>query len=135
MFLLLRAFLGLFDGFLDQEAFHESHKGIGMVFLTIAVALWSNGCLSAETLFKSSILLILMALTDIVGRVHAPMFLAHRAAFLDSHLFRDMVVRGTTTFALTFLALSGGFISAFFCGLFLGIVLDSGKCEDCLQRS
>ena len=49
------------------------------------------------------------------------MFLAQRAAFLDPHLFRDMVVVGTTTLALTFLMLSGGFLSVFFHGLDLGI--------------
>ena len=92
-----------------------------MVFLTIAMALWSNGCLSVETLFKSPIFLILMALTGIVGHVHAPMFLAQCTAFLDSHHFRDTVVRGTTTFALTFLALSGGFLSTFLFGHFLGV--------------
>ena len=60
-----------------------------------------------------------MALTGIVGRVRTPMFLAQRAAFLGPHLFRDTVVRGTTTLALTFFALSGGFLSAFLFGLFL----------------
>ncbi len=92
-----------------------------MIFLTIAVALWSNGCVSVETLLKSPIFLILMALTGIVGHVHAPMFLAQCTAFLDSHHFRDTVVRGTTTFALTFLALSGGFLSTFLFGPLLGI--------------
>ena len=71
-----------------------------MVFLTIAMALWSNGCLSVETLFKSSIFFVLMALTGIVGRVHAPMLLAQRAAFLDSCLFRDLVLIGITTLVL-----------------------------------
>ena len=85
-----------------------------MVLLTIAIAFHSNGCLSAETLFKSPIFLVLMALTGIVGRVSTPMFLAQHAAFLDSHLFRDMVVSGTTTLALTFLALSGGFLCVSF---------------------
>jgi hypothetical protein len=122
-FLFLRTFLGLFDSFLKfREEFHEFRKGISMVFLSIAMALLSNGCLSAETLFKSLIFLILTALTGIVGRVRAPMFLAQCASFLDSHLFRDTVVRGTTTFALTFLALSGGFLSTFLFGpCFLGI--------------
>jgi hypothetical protein len=61
------------------------------------------------------------ALTGIVGRVRTPMFLAQGATFLDSHLFGNSVVVGTTTFALTFFALSGGFLSAFFRGLFLGV--------------
>ena len=90
--------------------FHELLEGIGMVFLTVAVALWSNGCLSIETLFKNSIFLIFTALTGIVGRVRAPMFLAQGATFLRPHLFRDTIVFGTSTLALTFLALSGGFL-------------------------
>ena len=92
-----------------------------MVFLTIAMVLLSNGYFLAETILKSSIFLVLMALTGIVGRVYAPMFLAQHAAFLEPHLFRDMVVRGTSTLALTFLALSGGFLSAFLFGPFLGV--------------
>ncbi len=92
-----------------------------MVFLTIAVALQSNGCLSVETLFKSSIFRVLMALTGIVGHVYAPMFLAQRAAFLGPHLFRDAVVHGTTTLALTFLVLSGGFLGTFLFDPFLGV--------------
>ena len=97
-------------------------KRIGTFFLAmITVALRSNGCLSAETLFKSPIFLVLMALTGILGRVCTPMFLAQHAAFLDSHLFRDMVVRRTTTLVLAFLALSSGFLSVFFRGLFFGI--------------
>ena len=56
-----------------------------------------------------------------MGRMHAPMFLAQRTAFLDSNLFRDTVVVGTITLVLTFLALSGGFLSAFLCCLFLGV--------------
>jgi hypothetical protein len=90
-----------------------------MVFPTIAMALWFNGCLSAETLFKSPIFFVLMALTGIVGCVHTPMFLAQRAAFLNSHLFGDTLVCGTTTLVLTFLALSGGFLSVLFHVLFL----------------
>ncbi len=82
MFLLLRAFLGLFDSLVKfREGFHELHEGISMVFLTIAMALGSNGCFSAETLFKSFIFLILTALTGIVGCVRAPMFLAQGAFF------------------------------------------------------
>jgi hypothetical protein len=46
-----------------------------MVFLPITFALLSNGCFLAETLLKSSILLIFMALTCIVSHMHAPMFL------------------------------------------------------------
>ncbi len=122
MFLLSRTFLGLFDSFLEfREAFHKLSERIGMVFLTIAVAFCSNGCLSVETLFKSPIFLVLMALTGIEGRVRAPMFLAQRAAFLGSHLFRDTVVRGTTTLALTFLALSSGFLGTFLFDPFLGV--------------
>ncbi len=63
----------------------------------------------------------LMAVTGIVGRVRAPMFLAQCTAFLDSHLFRDTVVLGTTTLVLPFLVLSGGFLTVFFHGLFLSI--------------
>jgi hypothetical protein len=100
---------------------HKLRKGIGIFFLIIAIALLSNGCLSTETLLKSPIFLVLTTLTSIVGRVSAPMFLAQHAAFLDSHLFRDTIVVGTTTLALTFLMLSGGFLSVFFCGLVLGI--------------
>jgi hypothetical protein len=62
-----------------------------------------------------------MALTGIVGRVHASLFLAQHTAFLDSHLFRDTVIVGTTTLVLTFLVLFSGFHRAFFHGLFLGI--------------
>ncbi len=92
-----------------------------MVFLTIAMALRSNGCLSVDTLFGSSIFLVFSALTGIMGRVRVPMFLAKRAAFLGPHLLRDTVVRGTSTLALSFLALSGGFLGAFLFGPFLGI--------------
>ena len=121
-FLLSRTFLGLFDSFLEfREAFHNLREGIGMVFLTFTIVFCSNGRLSVETLFKSSIFLVFTALTGIVGRVHAPMFLAQRAAFLKPHLFRDMVVRGTSTFALTFLALSSGFLGTFLFGPFLGV--------------
>jgi hypothetical protein len=62
-----------------------------------------------------------MALASIVGRVHAPIFLGQCAAFLNSHLFWDTVVLGTTTLALPSLALSRGFLTVFFCGLFLGV--------------
>ncbi len=55
-----------------------------------------------------------------MGRVRAPMFLAQRTAFVEPHLFRDTIVRGTSTLALTFLALSGGFLGAFLFGPFLG---------------
>ncbi len=84
-----------------------------MVFLTFTVVFCSNGRLSVETLFKSSIFLVFTALTGIVGRMLAPMFLAQCAAFLEPHLFGDMIVCGTSTFALTFLVLSGGFLGAF----------------------
>ena len=49
------------------------------------------------------------------------MFLAERAAFLDSHLFGDSNVVGTSTFTLTPAALSGGLFGAFLGGLFLGV--------------
>ncbi len=113
--LFSQAFLGLFDSFLEfRVAFHELCKGNGIFFLAIAIALRSNGCLSAETLFKSSIFIVLTALTSIVSCVRAPIFLAQRAAFLDFHLFRDTVVCGTTTLVLTFLALFSGFLSVLF---------------------
>ncbi len=96
MFLLLRTFLGLFDSFLEfREEFHDLREGIGVVFLTFTVVFRSNGRLSTETLFKSSIFLIFTALTGIVGRVRAPMFLAQGATFLEPHLFGDTVVLGT----------------------------------------
>ncbi len=62
-----------------------------------------------------------MALTGIVGCMHTLMFLAQRAAFLESHLFWEMVVYGTTTFVLTFLALCSGFLSTFLFGHFPGV--------------
>ncbi len=96
-------------------------KKLAWCFLPLPLHFAPNGCLSIETLFKSSIFLVLTALTGIVGPVHAPMFLAQCTAFLEPHLFRDTVVRGTTTLALTFLALSGGFLGTFLFGLFLGI--------------
>ena len=77
------------------------------------MAFLSYGCLSAETLLKSSIFLVLMALTGIVGRVRAPILLAQRAAFLDSHLFGDSNLVGTSTLVLTrVVALSGGFLGS-----------------------
>ena len=118
-FLLSRAFMGLFDSFLElQEAFHELHKGIRMVFLAIAVAFLSNGCFLAETLLKSSILLVLMALTGIVGLVRAPMFLAQRTAFLDFCLLGDSKFIEISTLMLIF---SGGFFSTLLHGLILGV--------------
>ena len=92
-----------------------------MVFFTITVAFLPNGCFLAETILKGSILFVLMALTSIVGHVHAPMFLAECTAFLEPHLLEDLVVAGIITLALTFVTLSGGFLRAFFCGLFLGV--------------
>ncbi len=62
-----------------------------------------------------------MGLTGIVGGVRAPIILAQRSAFLNSHLLRDMVVIRTTTLALTFPTLSSGFLRAFLCGLFIGL--------------
>ena len=92
-----------------------------MVFLTIPIAFQSNGCLSIETLYKSPIFLVFTALTGIVGRVRAPMFLAQHAAFLEPHLFGEMVVHVKTTLALTFLMLFSGFLGTFLFGLVLGI--------------
>ena len=90
--------MGLFDSFLEfREAFHKLHEGIVLVFLTFTVVFFFNGCLSVETLFGSFIFLVLMALTGIVGRVRAPMFLAQCATFLRPHLFRDTIVFGTST--------------------------------------
>ena len=53
--------------------------------------------------------------------MRAPMLLAQRAAFLNSHLFGDLDLVGTSTLALTFVALPGGFLGTFSCGLFLGV--------------
>ena len=82
------------------------------------MAFLSNGCLLAETLFKSSIFLVLMALTSIVGGVCTPMFLAQCAAFLNLRLFGNSNFVGICTLMLTF---SGGFLSVFLCSLILGI--------------
>ena len=49
------------------------------------------------------------------------MFLAERAAFLDSILFRDSNVIGTSTFVLTLASLCGAFLGAFLSGLILGV--------------
>jgi hypothetical protein len=49
------------------------------------------------------------------------MFLAERAAFLNSSLFRDSDVVGTSTFVLTLASLSGAFLGAFLSGLILGV--------------
>jgi hypothetical protein len=117
MFLLSRTFLGLFD----REAFHDLGEGIGVVFLTFTIVFRSNGRLSVETIFKSSIFLVFTALTGIVGRVRAPMFLAQCTTFLGPHLFRDTIVFGTSTLALTFLALSGGLLGTFLLDPFLGV--------------
>ena len=58
--------MGLFDSFLEfREAFHKLREGIGVVFLTFTVVFLSNGRLSVETLFGSSIFLVLTALTGI----------------------------------------------------------------------
>jgi hypothetical protein len=89
-FLLLQAFLGLFDSFLEfRESFHELCKGIRMVFLTIAMAFLPNGCFLAETILNGSIIFVLMAFTSIMGCMHAPMFLAQHTAFLELHLLGD----------------------------------------------
>ncbi len=89
-----------------------------MVFLTIAMAFLSNDCFLAETLLKRSILLILTALTSIVGCMHAPMFLAQHAALLNFCLFGDLKLIGISTIMLTF---SSGFLSTFLLGLILGV--------------
>jgi hypothetical protein len=88
-----------------------------MVFLSITMVLLSNGCFLAETVLKGSILLILMALTSIMGHMCAPMFLAQPAAFLDFVLWNLKLV-GIINLMLTF---SGGFLSSFLHGFFLGI--------------
>ncbi len=92
-----------------------------MVFLTITVAFLPNGCFLVETILKGSIIFVLTAFTGIMGCMHAPMFLAECTAFLEPHLLEDLVVAGIITIALTFVALYGGFLGAFFHGLFLGI--------------
>jgi hypothetical protein len=48
------------------------------------------------------------------------MFLAERAAFLDSSLFRDSDVVGTSTLALALASLSGAILGPFLSGLILG---------------
>ena len=53
--------------------------------------------------------------------MRAPIFLAKRAVFGESHLFGHSYVVGTSTLALTFLALSGGPFGAFLGSLFLGV--------------
>jgi hypothetical protein len=108
------SFLGLFYSLFEfRETVNYQREGVGTFFLAIAVAFLSYGCLSAETLLKSSIFLALMALTSIVGRVRAPILLAQRAAFLDSHLFGDSNLVGTSTLVLTrVVALSGGFLGS-----------------------
>ncbi len=119
--LLLRAFLGLFDSFLEfRDSFHELHEGIRMVFLTIAVVLLSNGYILAETILKGSIFLILPALTGIMGPVHTPIFLAQGAAFLNFCLFGNAKFVGICTLMLAF---SGGFLSTFLHGLSLALEL------------
>ncbi len=121
-FLLSQAFLGILDSFLEfQEMVHNLCKGIGIFFCTAAVAFLSNGCFPTETLLESSIFHLFAALTGIVGHMRAPRFLAQHAAFLDSCLFRDLVLIGITTLMLTFVALSSDFLSIFLCSLFLGI--------------
>ena len=49
--------------------------------------------------------------------VRTPMFLAERAAFLMSSLFRD----STSTLTLALVSLSGAVSGAFFSGLILGV--------------
>ena len=121
-FLLSQAFLGLFHSLLEfRETVHDLREGIVTFFPAIAVAFLSYGCLSAETLFESSIFLVLTSLTGNVGRVRTPMLLAQCAAFLDSHLFGDSDLMGTSTLALTFVALSSGFLGTFSRGFFLGV--------------
>ena len=85
-----------------------------MGFLTITMAFLSNGYFFAETILKGSIFLVPTALTGIVGCVRALMFLAQCTTFLESHLLGDLVVIGISTLGLAFLALSSGFLQAFF---------------------
>jgi hypothetical protein len=89
-----------------------------MVFLTIAIAFLSKGYFLAETFLKSPIFLVLMALTGIMGRVHAPIFLAQRAVSLNFCLFGNAKFVGISTLSFTF---SGAFLSTFLRGLFLGV--------------
>ena len=100
-----QAFLGLFDHFLEfQEMFHNLHKGISMVFLTITMAFLSNGCFLAETLFKRSF-----------------SYFWHSAqciAFLNFRLLGDSKFVGISTLMLTF---SGGFLSTLLHGLIFGV--------------
>ena len=49
------------------------------------------------------------------------MFLAERAAFLASSLFRDSYVVGTNTLAFTLASLSGAVLGTFSGGLILGV--------------
>ncbi len=105
-FLLLRTLLGLFHSLLVfRETVHDLREGIWTFFPVIAVVFLSYSCLSAETLLKNSIFLVLTALT-----MCAPMLLAQRTAFLDSHLCRDSDLMGTSTLAVTFVALSSSFL-------------------------
>ncbi len=98
--------------------FHDLREGIKMVCFTITMAFLSNGCFLAETLLKSSILLILLALNGVVGCVCVPMFLALCTAFLNFHLLGKLKFVRISTLMLTF---SGGFLSTFLHGLILGI--------------
>jgi hypothetical protein len=93
-------------------------KELEWSFLTIAMAFLSNSYFLAETILKGSVFLVLMALTGIMGRVCAPMFLAQCAAFLNFRLFRNAKFVGISTLSFTF---SDDFLSTFLHGLFLGI--------------
>ena len=99
------SFLGLFDSFLEfREVFHDLHKGISMVFLTITMAFLSNGCFLAETLFKRSF-----------------SYFWHSAqciAFLNFRLLGDSKFVGISTLMLTF---SDGFLSTLLHGLIFGV--------------
>ena len=70
--------------------------------------------------------------------MRAPMFLAQGTTFLRPHLFWDTIVFGTSTLALTFLALSGGFLGTFLLDPFLGVGIryyfsTSSRTTDSLQ--
>jgi hypothetical protein len=71
-----------------------------------------------ETILKGSVFLVLTALTGIMGRVRAPMFLAQCAAFLNFCLFWNAKFVGINTLSFSF---SSDFLSTFLRGLFLGI--------------
>ncbi len=89
-FLLLWAFLGLFDSFLEfQKAFHELCEGIKMVFLTIAMAFLSNSYFLVETILKGSVLLVLMN-SPVLWVVCAPPYFWHSVQLFSTFAFLGM---------------------------------------------